>query len=102
MSVTILIAGCSLFGNKKTNITNLKYDVESCNTYFRVIDCVLENDNDAYYTEEDREDVRKEVKELQEAYMQLDTDTLSEVCDERLAGFVPYKDEFAKIGCSLD
>ena len=102
LSMAVLIAGCSWFGNKKTNITNVKYDVESCNTYFRVIDCVLENDHNAYYSEEDREDVRKEVKELQEAYKQLDNDILTEVCDKRLAEFIQFKDEFTKIGCSLD
>lgn len=102
LSMAVLIAGCSWFGHKKTDITNVKYDVESCNTYFRVIDCVLENDNNPYYSEEDREDVRIEVKELQEAYKQLDNDTLTEVCDERLAEFIKFKDEFAELGCSLD
>lgn len=102
LSMAILIAGCSWFGNKKTDITNVKYDVESCNIYFRVINCVLEKDGNKNYSEEDREDVRLEVKELQEAYKQLDNDTLTEICDERLAEFIPFKNEFAELGCPLD
>ena len=66
------------------------------------MDCVLDNDTDVSYTEEEREDIRKEVKNIQEQWTQLDDSILEESCNAELDIFRSSSEAFAEIGCPID
>lgn len=102
LSLTILVTWCSRGWSKKTDITSVKFNVEACNKYFKLMDCVLDNDTDVSYTEEQREDIRKEVKSIQEQWIQLDDEILAEACQDELAKFESSSEAFSKIGCPLE
>ena len=82
LPLIVLVAGCSRGWDKKTSITDTKFKAESCNKYFRLMDCVLDNDTDVSYTEEQREEIRNEVLQIQEQWTQLDDSILEESCNE--------------------
>lgn len=109
--LVVFVAGCSWWWNKekeveeielKTDITDVKFDIESCNKYFQVIDCTLDNDNNSSYTEEERQTLREEIGFTQEVWSQLDDESLAKLCDDKLGKLKLHSEEFSKIGCSLD
>lgn len=102
LPLILLVAWCSRFWGKKTDITSTKFDVESCNKYFKLMDCVLDKDSDISYTEEEREDIRKEVKSIQEQWALLDDEILAESCESELERFRSNGEAFAKIWCPID
>ncbi len=66
------------------------------------MECVLENDSDATYTDEQREEIRKEVIKIQEEWSKLDNDILKDSCDAELARFESNSEAFSQIGCPLN
>lgn len=101
LSIIILLAGCSLW-NKKIDITDNNIDVESCNKYFEIMDCILENDNDTTYDEKTRNELREDVKVMQSEWEKLDEDSLDETCTTELNRFIEIKDALSEIGCYID
>ena len=100
LSLVILLAGCSW--GKKIDITDNNIDVESCNKYFEVMDCILENDKDTTYTEDMRNALREDVKVMQSEWEKLDEETLDETCRNELSKFEAIKSTLTEIGCYVD
>ena len=98
MSLVIIIAGCS----KKMDITDNNLNVESCDKYFELMDCVLINENDERYTTEMRDELREYVKSIQEEWESLDEETLDKKCSDELLKFETMSDRLNEIGCSMD
>jgi len=96
----VFIAGCSLSSNK-VDITETKFDVESCNKYFEVMDCILDNDSDASYSQSMRDSLREDVKMMQESWENLDKSVLENTCNAELEKFSVIEDSLAEVGCSL-
>ena len=96
--LVIFAAGCS----KKIDITENDLNVESCDKYFKLMDCILENDNDEKYTDEMRDELREDVKAIQEEWKNLDRESLDETCTTELSRFEAISDSLNEIGCSID
>lgn len=101
LPLVILLAGCSLW-NKKIDITDNNIDVESCNKYFEIMDCILENDNDSTYDESTRNELREAVKVMQSEWENLDEESLDETCTAELDKFIKIQDSLNEIGCYID
>lgn len=97
LPLVILLAWCW----NKIDITDTNIEVESCNKYFELMDCILENDNDETYSEEDRNELRQSVKDMQSEWEWLDEDELDVQCTSQLAQFERISDRLDQIGCSL-
>ena len=100
---TIFVFGC---GNKKTDIVNtdsLKtYNAESCNKYFEIVDCALENDWDDSRSDEMREELRQNIVEQQQSWSELDNDTIEENCKAALNNLYNIEDRLNEIWCSIN
>jgi len=97
LSLIILLSGC---GNK-IDITDTDFDVESCDKYFELMECILENDKDETYSEDDRNELRQDIKDQQEEWSGLNEDELDYTCSTELAKFETIKDRLDEIWCSL-
>ena len=82
-----LITGCSLKSNKKIDITDTSFNVDSCDKYFNLLDCILDNDDNVEYTKEDRKELREYIKTMQEEWSGLDENVLDKNCLEGIANF---------------
>ena len=100
LSSVVFIAGCS-FSNNKVDITETKFDVEACNKYFEVMDCILDNDSDASYSQAMRDSLREDVKMMQESWENLDESVLENTCNAELEKFSAIEDSLTEVGCSL-
>jgi len=96
--LTVLVVGCS----KKIDITDNNLNVESCDRYFKLMDCILENDADEKYTDEMRNELRQNVKSIQEEWENLDKESLDEMCIWEIEKFESIRDSLNEIGCSID
>ena len=99
LSLGILLTGC---GQNKVSITDSDFGVESCNKYFRLMDCILENDKDETYTDEMRNAIREEVKVRQEEWKDLDKETLNVQCSNLISEFSQIENALNEIGCSAE
>jgi len=97
--IILLIAGCE---SNKIDITNTEFDVKSCNKYFKLVDCILDNDVDETIDEEMRNELRQEIKDMQNSWKDLSDDELDTLCSEELARFESNKSSIDEIGCSID
>ncbi len=98
-----LIAWC---WDKKTEITNTdslkEYNSESCNKYFEIADCIIENEVDPSRTDEMRESLRQEIVEIQSSRSGKDADTIENDCKNTLSTFYDIKDHLTEIGCNIE
>ena len=99
LSLVILVAWC---WDKKIDITDTEFNVESCDKFFALVDCILENDKDETYSEEMRNELRQEVKDMQEKWNGLDEESLDEQCTSQLASFEEIDDRLKEIWCSIN
>lgn len=97
----LLIAWCSRW-DKKTNIVDTNIEIESCNKYFHLIDCIIDKDNDSSYSDNMREELRQEIKTLQSQRELLDKDTLDQKCQNELKKYDDKLDELKSIWCRID
>lgn len=98
LPLVILVAWC---WSNKIDITDTEFNVESCDKYFELMDCILENDNDETYSEEMRDELRQEVKDMQEEWNGMDEESLDEQCSSQLASFEEIEDRLEEIWCSI-
>jgi len=101
----VFLSGCSWFSKDEENTMNNtkpEIDVESCNNYFELVNCIIDNDTDDTYSAEDRELIRESVDDMYESWATLDDDTLSEMCSKELSKFDSMRDYLWEIGCSLN
>lgn len=96
-----LIAWCSRRSTKKIDITDTSFNVESCDKYFWLLDCILDNEDDKDYTKDDRNELREYIKLMQSEWSGLDNEDLDKNCTDELAKFEEMKDDLVKIWCSL-
>lgn len=94
-----LIAGC---GSNKIDITDTEFDVESCNKYFELVDCIFENDTDESYTEEMRDELRQEVKDMQGEWGDYSDEELDNICNSKLEVLKWIESKLNDIGCPLN
>lgn len=97
----LLITWCSQW-NKQSNITNTDIDIESCNRYFQLIDCIIDNDNDKDYTDNMKEELRQEIKSIQSERNLLSEEEVDYKCKAELEKYIPYEDNLMEIWCSID
>lgn len=100
IGIAVCVAGCSF--NKKTDITDTGLDVESCNQYFSLMECILENEDNESYSDEKRDELRANIKELQAEWAELDEETLTKTCNAELAKFTALEKSLSEIGCSVN
>lgn len=100
LPIVLIIAGCNRW--KKTDLTNVDFGVESCNKYYEVIECILENEENDSFSSDDRNDLREEAKTLQTEWLWLDEDVLAETCDAEFAKFEAIASNLEKIWCSVE
>ena len=104
--LVIFVAGCSWFWKKENaeerNVAKAEINVESCNDYFELVNCIIDNDTDNSYSAEDREVIRDGVNDMRESWATLDDDTLDQMCSAEISKFDWMKEYLSEIGCSLD
>ena len=103
--LVVIVAGCSWSKkNQESNVKKNEINVESCNNYFELVNCIIDNDTDASYSEEDRQVIRDGVNDMRESWASLDDDTLDEMCTKEISKFEweEMRDYLAQIGCALD
>ena len=97
LSLIFCVYGC----NDKVDITDTDFSVESCDKYFELMECILENDNDQTYTKEMRDELRIKVKGIQEEWNELDEEELDKRCSEELSRFYQIEKQLDEIGCCI-
>lgn len=95
----------SLFwcGEDKIDITDtwFDYNVEICDKYFKLVECIIDNDDNQNYTKQMRIDLKNEIKQVQVDWRQLDEEELTKRCSEEMAKFEPLEDNLNSFGCSV-
>lgn len=67
--------------------TDFEYDVEICDKYFELVECIIDNDDNPNYSKEMRKELRSQVKRMQEDWKHLSEKELTRKCTEWLAAF---------------
>ena len=98
LPLVILLTWC---WSNKIDITETEFNVESCDKYFELMDCILENDDDETYSDEMRDELRQEVKDMQESWNTEDEESLDEKCNSQLEVFEEIEDRLEEIWCSI-
>ena len=99
LPLVVLVAWC---WSNKIDITDTEFHVESCDKYFELMDCILENDDDETYSDEMRDELRQEVKDMQESWNSLNESELDEQCSSQLDNFKQIEDRLNEIWCSTN
>lgn len=106
--LVIFVAGCSWWWKKEDsevkNVTSAGINAESCNDYFELVNCIIDNDTDESYSQEERDLIREGIADMRESWASLDEDTVEEMCDNELSTFTSdsMRDYLSQIGCSLN
>ncbi len=100
--LVIFLAGCSWWNKKeeKIDITDTNFSVETCDSYFGLMNCIIENDNSETYTEEMRNELKKRIKDIQSDWEWLNHDVLYEKCKIELSKYNEIEDRLEKIWCN--
>lgn len=96
----ILLAACK---RKWVDITDtwFNYDVDVCDRYFKLVECIIDKDVNESYTKEMRNDLKKEIKVIQEEWKQLSEEDLVQKCSYELDRFKSEQSNITSIGCSF-
>lgn len=106
--LVVFVAGCSWWWKKENNIEKTKANIEVCDKYFDLVNCVIDNDTDTKYSQETRETIKEAVNDMRESWASLDDDSEAEMCstelDKLMKGFEweEMTDYLANIGCSIN
>lgn len=98
LSLIFFVSGC----DDKIIITDTDFDVKSCDRYFELMDCILENDDDKTYTKEMRDELRMKVKSIQEEWNELNEEELDERCTSELSRFYQIEEQLDEIWCPIE
>ena len=63
------------------------YDIDVCDDYFMLLECIIENSTDAAYTKQMRIDLKNEIKVVQDKWRVFDEDELAKKCNEEFESF---------------
>lgn len=98
--LVFLITGC---GKDKVDIrdTGFKYNIEVCDKYFKLVECIINKDTNQNYTKQMRIELKNEVKDMQEEWKQLSEQELMKKCTEGLSQFETneMKENLKSFGC---
>ena len=99
LPLILLLVGCE---SDKIDVTDtwFEYDVKVCDKYFKLVECIIDKDNNERYTKQMRIDLKNEIKQVQEEWKQLNEEELTKKCTEELAKFEPMEDNLNSYGCS--
>lgn len=106
-SLFVVILIILLIVHKKNKIditdTNFAYRENLCDEYFKLLDCIIDNDTDETYTKQMRIDLKNEIKLMQERWRQLSEEDLALKCKEELDQFDNdiMREKLALLKCSL-
>lgn len=102
LSLIIILSWC--WNNSENNgvidITDTNIEVDVCNEYFELMDCILENDKDEDYTPERRDALRQQIKDMQDSWEWLSDEDVANICSEKLSAFDQIEDRLEEIWCS--
>ena len=98
LPLILLVTGC---GWNKIDITDTDFDVESCDKYFELVDCILENEEDETYSEDMRNELRQEVKDMQDSWNSYSEEELDNLCNNELSRFEAIESTLTEIGCPI-
>lgn len=103
LPLLFLISWC---WDKKIEITNTEslkeYNAESCNKYFEIADCIIENEIDPSRTDEMRQELRQEIVDQQLSRSGLDSEFIENNCKAELDSFYEIKDHLKEIWCNIE
>lgn len=99
LALVVLVVWC--WKKDKIDITDNNIDVEICDKYFELMNCVLENDGDETYTEEMRKELKQEIKDVQAEWELLEQDELHEKCSAGFNKFYEIEDRLNEIWCPI-
>jgi hypothetical protein len=52
-----------------------------------LVNCIIDNDTDSSYSEEDRQVIRDGVNDMRDSWASFDDDTLDEMCKKEISKF---------------
>jgi len=101
--LVLLLLGCWSDEIDVTD-TGFEYDVEACDKYFELVECIIDNDDNPYFNDNMRIELKKELKNVQEEWKQLSESELTKKCTESLNGYKndDMKESLDHYGCSLE
>lgn len=90
-------------GNIDITETNFDYQVDICDKYFKLAECIIDRDTDERFTKQMRIDLKNEVILMQEKWKNFTEEELYNKCTEELAKFdnEEMKNKLKSFGCSL-
>ena len=101
LSAIALLAWCTR--NKlEVNLDETNFDVDVCNTYFDLIECVIENEPNDAYTPEIRDNLKAESQKTKASWLDKDSDELEVLCSSKLSKFEERAEEIAWFGCTMN
>ena len=100
LPLSLLLIWC---GEDRIDVTDtwFDYNVEICDKYFKLVECIIDNDDNQKYTKQMRIDLKNEIKQVQWEWRQLDEEELTKKCSEELTKFEPLEDNLNSFGCSV-
>lgn len=100
LATIVFVAWCNT--KTDTNLTSGDFEVESCNQYFQLASCILDNDPNEAYTPEVRADLKNTLQNAKNEWLEKENDELEWLCVENLNVFNWMDAELAEIWCNLD
>ncbi len=109
--LVVFVTWCSWWWNKEKaeeSAVKNELNIEVCNKYFELVNCIIDNDTDAKYSQQERETIKEAVNDMRDSWANLDDNTASEMCSTELNSLTKkfewekMTDYLANIGCSID
>ena len=100
-SLVLLVFGC---WKKKIDITEteFEYDVDVCDRYFQLAECIIDNDKNKNWTKEMKDELRVATKNMQEEWKALSEDELTNKCIEMTDALLKNSGYLSDIWCSFN
>ena len=100
-SLVLLVFGC---WKKKIDITEteFEYDVDVCDRYFQLAECIIDNDKNKNWTKEMKDELRIAIKNRQEEWKVLSEDELANKCIEMTDALLKNPGYLSDIWCSFN
>jgi len=100
MSFVAFLCGC---WKDKVDVTEteFEYDVDICDQYFELVECIIDKDNNPNYTKEMRSELKNEIKQMQENWKLLNYDELSQKCMDELNNLKSMEKNYNSFGCYM-
>lgn len=81
--------------------TGFQYDVAICDRYFKLVECIIDNDTNENWSHDMRIEFKSEVKKIQEDWKNLSEEELAKKCTDLLENFEKdlSKERLNSFGC---